>query len=459
MLRVVLTFVRYNSFYFRFIYTDDVEFDNHSAMKLYQAARKYKINDLMGLCFMRMSAGLSRENVCIVLKMAYDLGNSDVKINALDYFCRCAEELVELEGIFELPQSCLIDILKSDKLKISEEKKYELAIFWAEGHCRQQNREVNDANLKDLLAPVVNFIKFEDMSLEYFNNCVSKRNVLEQTMIICIFQKLVSKPQTRLSNSPSSSARGAVGVNQSASLSDRRSANEPSTSLPADSTTTENLSQSLLNSSSMPQMERDPSSSSVLAIGRQGPTPIPPRGNNTNNNRAQPARQQTGAQPLPNNFTDEMGRITIWRFGGLLSGKAYLRDNIDAISIIPSHSGKLHGIYLYGSHQRQATYKVNIKILEDGIVKRAIPNRDIVSDGREKVHLLTIDPPMNFVLDNVYTVEMVMKGPTSYYGKTGRDMVTEGDVTFTFIPNDNGLNGTNTEIGQFPGFVFEKTVS
>ncbi|XP_061197988.1 serine-enriched protein-like [Saccostrea echinata] len=442
-----------------FIYTDDVEFDNRSTMKLFQAASKFKIEDLKKTCFSKMQAELSRENVCHVLKMAYDVGNNDVKNSALDYFYRYAYDLLETEGILELPQSCLIDIMKSDKLRVSEEKKYEVAVVWAESKCRQQQKEVNDTNLKALLAPVVNCIKFEEMSLGYFTKNVSNRGILEQNQIISVFQKLVSNSQP----SHSAPAGRAGNVGQSAPLALERSVSAHE----ADSTSTsENLSRSVLTSSeSLPQMETDPASSSehVLATGRQGPTPIPPRGNNhLNNNRAQPARRQsaelpTGAQPLPNDFRDEMGRITIWRFGGILSGKAYLRDNPDSISIIPSHSGKLHGVWLYGSHQRQATYKVDMKIKEDGTVKKSIPNKEIVSDGREKVHLLKIEPPMKFEADNVYTIEMVMKGPTSYYGRTGKEVVTVDDVSFTFIPDENGINGTNTEIGQFPGFVFEKT--
>ncbi|XP_062590839.1 uncharacterized protein LOC134252384 [Saccostrea cucullata] len=447
-----------------FIYTDDVDFDNRSTLKLFQAASKYKIEDLKKTCFYKMQAELSRENVCLVLKLAYDMGSNDVKSSALHYFYRYASDLLETEEILELPQSCLIDIMKSDKLRVPEEKKYEVAVVWAESKCRQQQKEVNDANLKALLAPVVNFIKFEEMSMEYFSNNISKRGILEQNQIIIVFQKLVSKPSgsVRTSHSLSAPAGRTGNVDQSAPQLMERSVSGQE----ADSTTTtENLSRSVLSSSESIQMETDLESSSelVLATGRHGTTPIPPRANNhRTNNQTEPTQRRstelpTGAQPVPNDFRDEMGRITIWRFGGILSGKAYLRDNPDSISIIPSHSGKLHGVWLYGSHQRQATYKVDMKIKEDGTVRKAIPNKEIVSDGREKIHLLKIEPPMKFEADNVYTIEMVMKGPTSYYGRTGKDMVTVDGVTFTFIPDENGINGTNTEIGQFPGFVFEKT--
>lgn len=439
----------------QFIYTDDVDFNFSSAMKLFKAASKYGIEDLKKLCFNKMKENISKENVCPLLKMAYDTNCQSEKDRVLNVFYRDAEELLSSEGIFELPQKCLIDIFKSDRITLTEEKKFDVSKLWAESLCRRQNREVNDRNIKELLAPVVDCIKFEKMDMEYFTNHVSNTEILDPTKIISIFQKLVKCKKTL----PLASNERSATVNQSQSSPTTESPN----GLQAMASQTSQIpSTSVLQSSSILQLETDPYSSSehVLASGRQGPTPIPPRGNNNlNRSRAQPARRSSstelaGAQP----FQDAMieNTVTLWRFGGILSGKAYLRDNPDAISIIPSHSGNLHGIYLFGSHQRQGSYKVNLKILEDGAVKKAIPNKEFVSDGRQKYHLIRIDPPMHFDADGVYTVEMVMKGPTSFYGKSGKEMVTEEDVTFTFIPNDNGLNGTNTSIGQFPGFVFEK---
>lgn len=434
----------------QFIYTDDVDFNSSSAMKLFEAANKYGIEELKKLCFNKMKENISKGNVCLILKMAYEMNCQNEKDRALNAFYRDAEELLGSEGIFELPQKCLIDIFKSNRITLTEEKKFDVAKLWAESLCRRQNRELNDRNIKELLAPVVDCIKFEKMDMEYFNDHVSNRDILDQKRIISIFQTLVKCKSTFASNERSAT------VNQSQSSPTRESPNG------LQAMASQIPSTSVMQSSSTPQLETDPSSSSehVLASGRQGPTPIPPRGiNNSNRSRAQPARRSSstelaGAQPFQDAMVDNT--ITIWRFGGILSGKAYLRDNADAISIIPSHSGNLHGIYLFGSHQRQGSYKINMKILEDGTVKKAIPNREFVSDGREKYYLIRIVPPMHFVADVVYTVEMVMKGPTSFYGKSGKEMVTEEDVTFTFIPNDNGLNGTNTTIGQFPGFVFEK---
>lgn len=437
----------------QFIYTDEVGFNSDSAVKLFKAASKYGIEELKNLCFNKMNENISKENVCLILGMAYDMNCQYEKDRVFDVFYRDAEELLNSDRIFELPEKCLNDIFKSDRITLTEEKKFDVADIWAKNRCRRQNLEVNDRNLKDILAPLVECIHFEKMDTDYFTNHVSNREILDPKRIINIFQEIVKCKGTLASNERSAT------VNQSESSPTRESSSSGLQAMAVHSS--QIPSTSVMQSSSIPQLETDPTSPSehVLASGRQGPTPIPPRGNNNlNRSRAQPARrssiEQTGAQP----FEDAMieNTITIWRFGGILSGKAYLRDNADAISIIPSHTGYLHGIYLFGSHQRQGSYKVNLKILKDGIVEKAIPNKEFVSNGRDKTHLIRIVPPMHFVADDVYTVEMVMKGPTSFYGRSGKEMVTEGDVTFTFIPNDNGLNGTNANIGQFPGFVFEK---
>lgn len=149
-------------------------------------------------------------------------------------------------------------------------------------------------------------------------------------------------------------------------------------------------------------------------------------------------------------------RLVFERFRRVMSGKGYFRGNADTISFISSKDAKLHEVFIYGSCQHGAMYQVKLCILEEGDNKVYEKNFELQTDGYQKTYPVTIGPPLKIKKDVCYTLLMVMTGPVSYYGQKGLDTLTTDGMTVTFLPNEQGLNGTNIQQGQFNCLVFEK---
>ncbi|XP_033748488.1 BTB/POZ domain-containing protein 6-like [Pecten maximus] len=149
-------------------------------------------------------------------------------------------------------------------------------------------------------------------------------------------------------------------------------------------------------------------------------------------------------------------RIVFERFSGVKSGKGYFRGNADAISFMLSNNVRLHELLIYGSCQFQASYKIALKILEDGEHQLCQKSIELETDGYTKTYPLEIDPPLMMKREICYTLLMAMEGPVSYYGDRGVVQKQQEGMTITFMPNEKGLNGTNIKQGQFSGFVFKE---
>ena len=89
---------------------------------------------------------------------------------------------------------------------------------------------------------------------------------------------------------------------------------------------------------------------------------------------------------------------------------------------------------------------------------KIINNKELETDGRQKQYTIDVNPPLELKAETLYTLDMLMKGPVSFYGRTGKEFVMDDDsgVTITFIPYELALGGTNTDIGQLPGMIIEK---
>ncbi|XP_060075875.1 BTB/POZ domain-containing protein 6-like [Ylistrum balloti] len=149
-------------------------------------------------------------------------------------------------------------------------------------------------------------------------------------------------------------------------------------------------------------------------------------------------------------------RLVFERFKCVVSGKGYFRGNSDAISFIISEDAKLHEVLIYGSCQNVALYKIKLKILEDHDSKLYERHFDLRSNGATKTYPVEIVPPVLVRREICYSIVMEMVGPASYCGQGGEIKLTKGGVTITFIPNEEGLNGTNVKNGQFHGIVLEQ---
>lgn len=146
----------------------------------------------------------------------------------------------------------------------------------------------------------------------------------------------------------------------------------------------------------------------------------------------------------------------VQRFGEVVSGWGYKRDKCDAVSFRCSQDILIKGFKLYGSSQGAAELEINLRLLQEPYRANVAIKRAIVeTDGKQKAYSVYFDKPAALRVDRLYTVSLIVKGPTTYYGVKGQETVLKEGVMFTFCQTPLSTNNTNTERGQIPGIIFE----
>lgn len=147
----------------------------------------------------------------------------------------------------------------------------------------------------------------------------------------------------------------------------------------------------------------------------------------------------------------------VQRFGEVDSGWGYKRDKCDAISFRCSQDILIKGFKIYGTCQGPGDLEIHLRLLQEPYgANVAIKHAIVETDGKQKDYSVYFDNPATLRGDNrLYTVSLIVKGPTTYYGVKGKKTVLKEGVTFTFIQSLLSTNNTNPERGQIPGIIFE----
>ncbi|KAK3084265.1 hypothetical protein FSP39_010816 [Pinctada imbricata] len=436
------------------------------------ASLRYNLYDLAATSSEMVKDSITHDNVFSILAISYTNTNRTIKEKALEFIYKNSQRCFGSEHFKNLPMKCVEDLLKSDKINLKAERIYESVMNWAEAECLRQGRTPDVANKKTVCgAEILKAIRFVEMDAAYFMQNISRSGLLspaEEIDIIHVIldpskrQPQVTETSTASTSAATSSPPGDTEHQTSAKAIEMEEG-------PAAGTFTRSLSANM--GSSAVEMESGDQPRSMMAISGAGAEKtLPPRSVIPGG----PSPRPQGAHPVPHDVHLGVGRnggqkIEIQRFKGVLSGKAYMRDNHDGISFISNRKIKLHGIYVYGSHQVRGKYNITIKILEDKVapndanivLQKATPikvvTKEIDTDGVTKQYLVEVNPPQVLKADILYTLDMLMKGPVSFYGRSGQDFVLDDDsgVMLSFAQYELALGGTNVEIGQLPGMVIE----
>ncbi|XP_061165805.1 BTB/POZ domain-containing protein 6-A-like [Saccostrea echinata] len=361
---------------------------------------------------------LTVQNVCKALKYAYEHNNDRTKRNALNFFYAHSHLLPEsrelMKGFIKLPRECVLEVLVTNKMNLSQEAIYTAVIQWSECQCAQQSKDPTPENKRAILGDILKKIKYTNMSVEFFNNQVAAQRVLNVDDIIKVYQHLVAH------RTPASQSNTVI--------------------IPASS---------------------DSDDSDVEWA-------VPPENSTTSHPLGPPVNATTGTLsdttdindsrtvPLPYWFKVPRDKYILYRFHTTLAGKSYPQKCPDSVTFSVSKNISLHGIYLYASHQNPVQFKFDFKILENGQREAfSVIDQSVLTNGESRVFLLDINPPLDIRAGRKYdmVLNLDIQG-TTYYGVEGLPELQENGVKFKFLPNNHGLNGTNHKVGQFPFFLY-----
>ena len=133
---------------------------------------------------------MDEERVCFVLQTAYDFHLDDLRTNALKFILNIGEPGLESKSFLNLSPECLRLVIESDDLKCKEEVIYQKIIDWSTQRCHDQNRTVNDENIRQVLGDLLYLVRFPIMERKYFTENVSKKSLLTLDEIVKVYQSL-----------------------------------------------------------------------------------------------------------------------------------------------------------------------------------------------------------------------------------------------------------------------------
>ncbi|XP_045172289.2 BTB/POZ domain-containing protein 6-like [Mercenaria mercenaria] len=147
---------------------------------------------------------------------------------------------------------------------------------------------------------------------------------------------------------------------------------------------------------------------------------------------------------------------TVQRFMELGSGWGYKRDKCDAVSFTCSNDIMVKGFQIYGSNQGPGNLEISVHLKQEPYrANVAIKHAIVETDGKQKIYNVYFDNLVAIKKNKKYTFTLVMKGPTTYYGTSGQQILIRDNVQFKFEKSDLSTNNTTPDRGQIPGIVYE----
>jgi len=181
-------------YFFRFMYTLEVDIKRESVMAVMYAAKKYDVQPLVDRCRKFLKDGLDVENVCEILEQAVTFSEQQLVDDCVEVIKENAAEVVNTVGLLEVSQHVLRLVFEKGFVELDALKCYEIAKKWALDHLKADKHEnLDPGNVRSVLGDVLNEIRFSDMQLEAFIENVADDNILPDSTKVSIIVALNKK--------------------------------------------------------------------------------------------------------------------------------------------------------------------------------------------------------------------------------------------------------------------------
>ena len=392
-------------FSFRYLYTEVFDLHAENVTPMLYVAKKFAIGGLTALCFSYLDSEMCVENVCKILEQAHIYNEMSLHNKCLGFILEHGWEVLKSVGFAELCTDCLRLILKPDDLKASEEDIFEAVVLWATNECRRQKLQATDENRRQVLGPLLYFIRFPVMDVVYFTQKVSFRELLSNDEAVSIFQYYHGEDQ-QLPNRFNRNERNRLPLRKQ------------------------------LTGKTEKHRNAGYGNREVLRVTpqqrKQAGTPI-----------------MLAAPRSPN-----MSKVTRFRTS---DGQWKQNGPPDAISFVCSCPIVLYGIELYGATGMVETYNIKMFVFDD--FKEEVRRNDarITTDVIRNTYEVMLARPVRIPPSRMFTIMVIMKGSPTYKGIDGQALKRVDGVTFEFYDSNRSSNGTGVTVGQIPSLLFNIT--
>jgi hypothetical protein len=175
----------------RAIYTDDAKVNEDIVSQCLDLARRFDLDVLKWSCAKYLKDGLTIANATFIFENSEKLlGDSSF---ALRFIEENAEQILSTRGFRNLSLASLKVILQSDRLSAEEWQIWNGLVGWAAAECKRQNKDASEENLKKVVEPVLNLIRFPTMELTEMITHVKPTGVLSEGQMLVLFTYLGAK--------------------------------------------------------------------------------------------------------------------------------------------------------------------------------------------------------------------------------------------------------------------------
>ena len=129
----------------------------------------------------------------------------------------------------------------------------------------------------------------------------------------------------------------------------------------------------------------------------------------------------------------------------------------DALTITVSKPIKLHGVQHFGSKGGVYSVSLEVKYATTGLtLVQQTGTYSSAEDERNGYYGFDVmfDHPVCLEQDRAYEIVSRIQGPTSWNGTSGRTSDEVQGIRFSFSDSAASTNGTGSDDGQFPAFLF-----
>ncbi|XP_033748459.1 BTB/POZ domain-containing protein 2-like isoform X1 [Pecten maximus] len=166
-----------------YMYCEDTKVDTKNASYLLYAARKYGIDALEEKCVRILEHGITIENVCEVVRQAYQFDEHELKKKCLDFIFHHPKDILRSNNFSDLPDPVVREIIQADELAVKEEIVFDALLRWSEMECMRQELPVTGRNQRRIIGGMLKYIRFPLMPTPYLNSFVFRSDILSHEEI------------------------------------------------------------------------------------------------------------------------------------------------------------------------------------------------------------------------------------------------------------------------------------
>lgn len=183
-----------------YIYTDQLSLSNEIAMELYYCAKKFKLVLVIAQCLDYLGSNLWPEHVLAVFDFAKQNGESYLADQCVTAMCLNTDQIITSQNWTNASEDAVSTLLQLNFLVISSELDlFEAILVWARAQCQRQALPQDRKSIRSVAHHFIKQIRFMTFTLREFQLAPGKEDILEESEIEMISQRLSScKKKTSL---------------------------------------------------------------------------------------------------------------------------------------------------------------------------------------------------------------------------------------------------------------------